>query len=192
MKSLLLYSTLALFLIGLVAPLPAQDDESDDSQAPVVKKEKKLKPEQRPVPKALKKVKTYNGKPNYKADYYIFLQSASWCGPCCAEMPGIVEEYPEMKKANVELVLFSKDRSSDDAKAWLKKNGAKFPFAMSTDKDKEIKVPGYKKAAGIPNAIFVDAEGNVLTSGHGSKVKNWREIFKLDGGSSSDADGADD
>lgn len=173
----LIYSIMMLLLLGCVAPLVAQEEGEDDAQPTPAKKVKKERPEQRPVPKALKKVKTYNGKPNMKADYYIYLQSASWCTFCEKEMPEIAEQYPEMKKANVELVLLSRDTSSDVSKAWLKKHKAKFPFAMNTEKDKEIKLPGFSHASGIPHATFVDAKGNVLQTGHGALVKNWRQVL---------------
>ena len=34
------------------------------------------------VQEAMKGVKSFNRKINKKAKYYIYLQSASWCGPC--------------------------------------------------------------------------------------------------------------
>ena len=44
------------------------------------------------VGKALKKLKTFNGKPNTNAKFYIYLQSASWCG---WTMPKIISRSSE-------------------------------------------------------------------------------------------------
>ena len=38
------------------------------------------------------------GQPMADAQYYIYIYSASWCGPCKALMPEIVKEYKKMKK----------------------------------------------------------------------------------------------
>jgi hypothetical protein len=49
------------------------------------------------VAEALGKFKVFNGKPNLKAEYYIYLYSASWCGYCQQCMPIAVAEYNKMK-----------------------------------------------------------------------------------------------
>lgn len=132
-----------------------------------------------PVQKSLKQLRTFNGRINTKADYYIYLQSASWCPPCRAEMPLIAEAYEKMKKdGKVELILMSADKDKDSAEAFVKDNKASFPVIMGTDA-KLSKVVGYKKASGIPNAIIVDKEGNVIKEGHGAIVKKWEEILSL-------------
>ncbi len=127
------------------------------------------------VAAAMRKIKWFNGKPSKKAEYYIYLQSASWCGPCCAEMPEIAKEYLAMKKdGRVELVLLGCDRSVGDAKAFLKDYKAKFPGTMQNGKG-VAELPGFRPSNGVPNAIIVDAEGNVLANDHGSIVRQWRK-----------------
>lgn len=151
----------------------AQDEPaaSDD------KKEKALRPGQFPVQKSVAKLRTFNGKPNSKADYYIYLQSASWCGPCQQEMPSIAAEYLKMKKTKrVELILVSADQTKDAATAFVKSHKAKFPVVLGTDKSVE-KLVGFTKASGIPSATIVDKEGKVIKSGHGSIVKSWESLI---------------
>ncbi len=134
------------------------------------------------VASALNKVKWFNGKPNKKAKYYIYLQSASWCGPCCAEMPHIAKEYREMKKSRrVELVLLSGDRTMGAAKAFQKDNNAKFPGVLRSAAGVS-ELPGVDKLPNYyPAAVIVKADGTVVTSGHGSLVLKWRE-YTLDAG----------
>lgn len=123
---------------------------------------------------ALKQIKTISGKPDTSAICYVYLDSASWCGPCRAEMPKIVKEYKKMKKKGIEIILCSADKTEKDAKNYVKNFKIKFPVIMGSN----AKLPGYQRAGGIPHATFVDAKGNKLESGHGSIiVSKWREVL---------------
>lgn len=127
------------------------------------------------VAKALKEVKFVGGKKaDPKATHYIYLVSASWCGPCNAEMPKVVEEYKEMRKCGVELILVSADHASSQATGFMKKYGADFPCAMGdTERNK---LPGWQNKNSIPYAIIVDADGNSLTCGNAAPViGNWKQ-----------------
>lgn len=155
--------------------ISAPKDKEDDAKGGKDKKDAKDSKEGNAVITALKKLKPFNGKPSAKADYYIYLQSASWCGPCNNEMPHVVEAYKEMKKTGrVEIILVSHDKTEGDAKGFLKQYKAKFPAVMVQDKDIE-KLPGFSKPNGIPNAIFVDKNGKLITQGHGSLVADWKQ-----------------
>ena len=102
---------LAAALLGLLAfaplPIASQDDAGEMTESPARKKKKKAKKAASPVVTAVKKVKKVKGRVNEKADYFIYLFSASWCGPCCREMPEIVELYDDIKKSGkVDIILF--------------------------------------------------------------------------------------
>ncbi len=113
--------------------------------------------------------------PNLSARYYIYLCSARWCGPCNREMPNVVKAYEEMKQSGqVELVFVGVDHEQEDAQAFLSKFGATFPAIMNKQASA---LPGYQKPRGIPSATIVDAEGNVVQRGHGSIVKDWKNII---------------
>lgn len=164
---------------------PGKKALKDSSKDKKDKKDAKDKKEGSAVATALKKLKPFNGKPSAKADMYIYLQSASWCGPCQKEMPRIVEEYKEMKKSGkAEIILVCHDKTEADAKAYVKQHKAKFPVVMVQHKDIET-LPGFSKPNGIPNAIFVDKDGKVLMQGHGSLIETWKDRLPK---SSSDAE----
>lgn len=131
------------------------------------------------VGKAAGKLKTFNGKPSKKALVYVYLQSASWCGPCNKEMPEVAEIYKEMKKdGRAEIILIGGDQTEDAAKKFLKQYKAKFPGILLGGKNVD-KLPGFTPASGIPHATMVDGEGNVLADGYPSSVlAQWKQAVE--------------
>lgn len=184
---------LPLILMGglMTWVLPVAHAEADDA-APTTKLSKKAKKAKKGKKKTGKaeeeadaeteesvvaaKIKdnTYftESKPNLKAQYFIFLQSASWCGPCNAEMPEVTKAYEQMKASGkVELILLSADRTEAEAKGFLDKYKATFPGLMP----KGASIPTLPEARGIPNATIMRADGTVLDSGHGSIIRGWKD-----------------
>lgn len=190
----LLTLALALCVMGSYVA-PAQDVASDpveQTEAPAKKKSKKSKKNKKKkkkkakatpsaVAKALKKVKRATGKVNQKALVYIYLQSASWCGPCKQAMPGIVEQYKEMRKdGRAEIVLVGFDQTPDGVKSYIEGYDCKMP-AVHKDAKNVDKLPGFSKAPGIPFLIMVDADGNVLHTGSPFVVNQWKaEVEKIE------------
>lgn len=116
------------------------------------------------------------GMPATDADFYIYLISASWCPPCNKEMPHVVEAYKKMREdGRVELVQISGDSKAEDAKGFAEKYGAEFTV-LNARAEGSTPPPGFVKPTGIPNAIIVDSEGNVIKNGHGSIVMNWEAL----------------
>ena len=144
---------------------PEADNTADDSD------------KEPAVHAAIAKTKFFNGKPSKKADYYIYLHSASWCGPCKALMPDIIKEYKKMKRKGVEIILLGHDKTEDAAKAYLKGYKAKFAGLLDDSQDARS-LPGYTAASGIPAATIVDKNGKVVTSGHGKLVLEWKKHCK--------------
>ena len=126
------------------------------------------------VDAAIRKLHPFNSHPMKGAKYFVYLQSASWCKWCCQEMPKIVEEYPEMKKAKIEIVLLGHDSDKRAAQNYLKKYRAKFPGVMVEQCEK---LPGYVKSNSVPHVTFVDADGYILRDGGGSVIMAWRDII---------------
>lgn len=155
------------------------DGEEKKAKKKKAKKKDSKKAAASKVGKAAGKLKSFNGKANKKALVYVYLQSASWCGPCNKEMPEVVKIYNEMKKdGRAELILVGHDQTEDGAKAFLKKYKAKFPGVVSTAKGVD-KLPGFSQASGIPHATMVDAEGNVLANGYPSSVlSQWQQAVE--------------
>ena len=168
--------------IGLAAPqLCAQQGDSQDTTAQTAKKAKKKaaeKPKQGKANKIIGHLRTINGvKPNANARYYMVLQSASWCGPCNAEMPTVVKQYKTMGK-RVELILVSHDNSADAAINFMKKYGADFPCILANSGESG-KLPAFKMARGIPNASMVKANGKEIINTHaGAVIADWKKYSR--------------
>ncbi len=107
------------------------------------------------------------------AKYYIYLFSASWCGPCRALQPQIAAQYAEMKKSGVvELVLIGNDRDEASGKAYAKHYGC--PSIMMGNAQG---LPGLTGPRGIPFCVFATADGTIATSGHGSMAIEWKDVI---------------
>lgn len=179
-----LASLFTLFCLGfclLASPVSQAQDEAP-TDAPISKKEGKKKQPDSPVVKAVKKMKKVKGRLNTKADYYIYLFSASWCGYCCEEMPEIVAQHKKMKKdGRVDIILMGKDQTPAGVKGFMKQFNMKFYAVMASDKD-ATKVPGFTNPSGIPFCIVVDRYGRVMAQSHpGSIIPNW-EAYTIDKG----------
>ena len=134
----------------------------------------KTVPSDSPVAKALAKLSYINTEPNSDADYYVYLQSASWCGYCRMAMPTIVGEYAAMKEENMEIVLFSADSTAAAAANYLNQYGADFPATMAYASS----VPGSVRTNGIPHMTIVDKNGTTLAAGHPNTIlPQWRTII---------------
>lgn len=135
-----------------------------------------------PVAAALKAISTPTfGTFDTKADYFVYLFSASWCGPCKAIMPDIAgTHYTEMrktKKPSVEIILVGLDSTPEGVGSYRDHYKAKF-FAVHGKDPSVSQLPGYTSPNGIPFCIFVDKNGNVIHSGHGSAIANWKNIVE--------------
>ena len=181
MKTKLLTLALSFGLIGCTLPAACAKDDAAPATAKAAKKTKKgkkAKAEKKQAEEsllgALLKENTYfnNKAPNFEADYFIFLSSASWCGPCNKEMPEVVNAYEKMKTTGkVELILLSNDQTQAAAESWLQKFNATFPAVM-----RGAKVPdNMPPVNGIPHATSMKADGTVVTSGHGSIIRGWKD-----------------
>lgn len=174
MKSTFFYLAL---LSGIFAGVMVPTALADESPAP--KTEKKVKKSDSSVVKAAIEDIEFltDDKPSKKAKYYIYLHSASWCGPCKALMPEIVKEYKKMKKKKVEVILIGHDKTPDAAVAYLEHYEAGFPGVLATSPDAK-KLPGITAPNGIPAATIVNEDGKVLYSGHGKGALDWKKICK--------------
>jgi len=92
---------------------------------------------------------------------------ATWCGPCIAELPNVLDNYKKYHDKGFEVIGISLDNSRDDLEGFLKENELPWPILFEDDSDdaKGWSNPMAAKygISGIPTVILVEANGNVVS-----------------------------
>ena len=86
---------------------------------------------------------------------------ASWCGPCRAEMPNVLEAYNKYHEKGFEVLGISFDQKND---AWVKAiEQIKMPWMQLSDLKgwQCAAAPAYKIDA-IPDNILIDPQGKII------------------------------
>jgi len=82
---------------------------------------------------------------------------ASWCGPCRAEIPHMVELYHELEGEDFEIVAVNLREDPETVAGFVK--GQEMDFVVLLDKDAAVGKDYFVRA--IPTSLFVDDEGNI-------------------------------
>ena len=109
------------------------------------------------------------GKGNYVlADFW-----ASWCGPCKAEMPHVIELYEQYKDKGLQLIGITVDDTPEKSDAIVKENGLTFPQIY------ESKPMSTYGVTAIPYTILFAPDGTILARGPLPMLeKKMAEIFE--------------
>jgi nucleoredoxin len=105
--------------------------------------------------------------------YYVFYYTASWCGPCQAFTPSLVDFYNEHKNANFELVLITSDRDEKAMAKYAQEKSMPWPQLKLSRTDK-FKSETKHGVTGIPSLIVCDLEGQVV-----SRSRSLQELENL-------------
>jgi nucleoredoxin len=108
-------------------------------------------------------VKPFDASTLNGVQYWAFYYSASWCPPCRAFTPKLVEFYKTFKKThpNFELIFVNDDQTEDAMMAYMKMDDMTWPAVRFADIDST----NAKKycGSGIPDLVLTDASGKVLS-----------------------------
>lgn len=116
------------------------------------------------------KAKTPDGKDAALSDYagkgkYVLVDFwASWCGPCRAEMPKLVEMYKEFKGKDFEIVGLSLDRDGEAWKKGIKDLGITWPQISDLKFWDSVFASTYGVSS-IPHLMIIDKDGKILERG---------------------------
>ena len=97
--------------------------------------------------------------------YWAFYYSASWCGPCQAFTPQLVDFYKWFKKShpNFEVIFVGNDGDQEKMLAYMKADNMPWPTMKYPDLDKQgVSVKKYF-GPGIPDLVLTDENGKVLS-----------------------------
>ena len=105
---------------------------------------------------------------------------ASWCGPCRAEMPNVLEAYNKYHEKGFEVVGISFDNKKE---AWLKAVGQlQLPWLQLSDlKGWQCAAAPVYKIDAIPDNILIDPQGKIIDRALRGKALHTRlqKIFDL-------------
>ena len=102
--------------------------------------------------------------------FVAFYYSAHWCPPCRAFTPQLVTAYKTIKAANpeFELIFVSSDQDEDSMKNYMRESSMPWPTVRFGQKDtvRSLQRPGHER--GIPNLVFMTADGKELATSYNS------------------------
>jgi thiol-disulfide isomerase/thioredoxin len=104
--------------------------------------------------------------PSFSKDKVVLVDFwATWCGPCRAEIPNVLDMYEKYHDKGFEVLGVSLDRKPEDAKKYVAQN--KLPWdslfpANEEDRFWNHPLAKYYGIGGIPTAILVGKDGKVV------------------------------
>ncbi len=109
--------------------------------------------------------KDLTGKPlsiaSFKGKYVLVDFWATWCGPCVAELPNVLNAYKEYHSKGLEIVGISLDEDKEKLNLFLKKHS--MPWAQYFDgKGWQSKLAGQYGVNSIPATYLLDKEGKII------------------------------
>jgi thiol-disulfide isomerase/thioredoxin len=109
---------------------------------------------------------------------------ATWCGPCRAEVPNVLENYRKYHDKGFDVLGISLDEKRSDVEEYMRQSGVPWRTTFHTVTDPQHKTPPdvlrYGVSA-IPRCILVDQQGNVVNLNARGHVLG-DELQKLLGG----------
>jgi peroxiredoxin len=95
---------------------------------------------------------------SYKGKVLVLNFWATWCPPCRAEIPDLIEAYTELKDKGLEILGVSVDDMSEATlHEWARNAGMNYPVALATAKI----AADYRPGDYIPATIIIDREGRI-------------------------------
>ncbi|MFM7034015.1 MAG: TlpA family protein disulfide reductase [Planctomycetia bacterium] len=105
---------------------------------------------------------------------------ATWCGPCVAEIPNVMEQYEKYHDKGFEVVGISLDEDRESLQKFVEDRKVPWPilFEQSEGSGWQHPMATYYGISGIPTVILIGRDGKVITlNARGEKLGE--ELSKL-------------
>jgi peroxiredoxin len=96
----------------------------------------------------------------YKGKVVLIDFWATWCGPCIAELPHVLDAYEEYHAKGFEIVGISLDNDETALRAFIKKRGMLWP-QLFDGKGWDSKLATRYGVASIPATYLLDRDGRI-------------------------------
>ncbi|MFM8803102.1 MAG: TlpA family protein disulfide reductase [Planctomycetia bacterium] len=110
---------------------------------------------------------------------------ATWCGPCVAEIPNVLEQYEKYHKDGFEVVGISLDQDREALEKFVDEQKIPWPILFEETEGESWQHPlaTFYGISGIPTVILIGRDGNVITlNARGEKLGEQLDaIFKKAG-----------
>lgn len=83
---------------------------------------------------------------------------ATWCVPCEAEIPHLVDWQNKYANEGLQVVGLSMDDTSNPVKAYVAKHNMQYPVAMADEKS----IAAFGGVLGLPANIVITRDGKIL------------------------------
>jgi thiol-disulfide isomerase/thioredoxin len=90
---------------------------------------------------------------------------ATWCGPCVAEIPNVLEQYEKYHKDGFEVIGISLDQEREALEKFVTEQKLPWPILFEEPKGDGWQHPlaTFYGISGIPTVILIGRDGNVIT-----------------------------
>ena len=114
------------------------------------------------------RLKAFDASTLANVKYWAFYYSASWCPPCRAFTPQLVDFYKGFKQnhPNFELIFVNDDYSEDAMMAYMKTDDMTWPAVRFSDIDNSRLDAKKYCGPGIPCLVLTDENGKVLSDSY--------------------------
>ena len=103
---------------------------------------------------------------SYRGKVVLVDYWATWCGPCRAEVPNVLENYLKYHDKGFDVIGISLDETREAAEGYVQQTNIPWPSIFSeVESERGWQAPMAVKygITGIPTAILVDQEGKVVS-----------------------------
>lgn len=98
---------------------------------------------------------------------------ATWCGPCVAEYPDLMQLHTAYSAKGFSVVGLSMDQSAGNVKKFMEKAGTVYPMLMG---DSTVS-RAFRAGSGLPVSFLIDRQGTIVKKYYGPRSF---EVFARD------------